>query len=202
MSQTIVFDFGGVLIDWNPYYLYRKVFLNDDQAIKIFLEQIGFYAWNLQQDAGRPFADGVEELCRVFPQHCELIRMYDTRYEETISGPLWPSVRILEALSAQGYPLYGLSNWSVEKFELVRPKYDFFGLFREIIISGAVGLIKPDARIFELMLDMIGLPAQQVLLIDDSQANILTARQLGFDVIHFHNAEALADELAQRGIQV
>jgi 2-haloacid dehalogenase len=191
---AIIFDFGNVLVDWDPRYLYRKL-LGSDQAIEQFLGEVDFFAWNLQHDAGRPFDESIAELCARFPHYCELINAYDERYEESISGPIWPTVEVLRALKDAGYPLYALSNWPSGKFDLVRPKYEFFSWFDDIVVSGKVCLAKPDPRIFELLLERIGRPAQECLFIDDSPRNIAVAQQLGFQTILFRSAEQLKQEL-------
>jgi 2-haloacid dehalogenase len=191
---AIVFDFGNVLVDWNPHYLYRKL-LDGDQAIDQFLGEIDFFQWNLQHDAGRPFDESIAEMCALYPQYCDLIRAYDLRYEESISGPIWPTVEVLRSLKDAGYPLYALSNWPADKFDLVRPKYEFFSWFDDIVISGKVRIAKPDRRIFELLLQRIGRPPGECLFIDDSPKNIAAAQQLGFQTIHFHSAEQLKQDL-------
>jgi len=191
----IIFDFGGVLIDWNPRYLYRKFFERDAASMERFLTEIGFTEWNLQQDTGRPFAEGVADLCERFPAYAGLIRAYDRRWEESIGGLIQPTVAILRRLKQAGFRLHGLSNWSVEKYELVRPKYEFFGWFDTILVSGEVKLIKPDARIYTVLLERIGRKPEECLFIDDSLVNIATADQLGFKTIHFQSPERLEEEL-------
>ena len=199
-QPALVFDFGGVLIEWDPRNLYRKIFNGDMAAVETFLRESKFMEWNLYQDAGRPFSEAVDEFCSRMPQYCDLIRAYDQRYEESISGPNWSTVEILRNLKAAGYPLYGLSNWPDEKWRLVRPKYDFFSWFDYIMISGEVKLAKPDPRIFSLFLEKIGRPAEQCLYIDDSAHNIIVSGQMGFQTIHFESAEQLREELCSRGI--
>jgi len=199
-QPALVFDFGGVLIEWDPRHLYRKVFNGDLQAVETFLRESKFMEWNIHQDAGRPFSEAVDEFCSRMPQYCELIRLYDQRYEESITGPNWQTVEILRALKEAGYPLYGLSNWPAEKWRLVRPKYEFFGWFDYILISGEVRLAKPDPRIFHLFLEQVGRPAEQCLYIDDSLQNIKVSGQIGFQTIHFKSAEQLRAELCQRRI--
>ncbi|TLN14283.1 HAD family phosphatase, partial [bacterium] len=113
-QPAVIFDFGGVLIEWDPFCLYGPYFNNDRAAMQRFLDEIGFTAWNARQDAGRPFAEGVAELSAQFPQHAPLIRAYHERWEETIVGPIEGTVEILHALKQKGYPLYALSNWSAE----------------------------------------------------------------------------------------
>ena len=197
--RALIFDFGGVLVDWNPFYLYSRYFDGDESAMQRFLDEIGFSQWNLEQDRGRPYAEAVEELSWRYPQYAELIQAYDRRWEESISGPIQPTVEILGELRGAGYPLYGLSNWSGEKFRLVRQKYEFFNWFEDILVSGEVKLVKPDERIFNLMLERIGREAGECLLVDDSAANIQAAARLGFQTIHFRSPEQLRGELVQRG---
>jgi 2-haloacid dehalogenase len=197
---AVVFDFGGVLVDWNPRHLYRKVFSGDEDAMERFLEEIHFYEWNQKQDAGRTFSKAVAELCKDFPQYCELIRLYDVRYEESITGPIWESVAILEKLKSSGYLLYGLSNWPEEKYRLVLPKYAFFELFDDIIISGEVKVAKPDKLIFNILLERIKRESWQCVYIDDSKQNIDVALGLGFRCVHYQSPGQLESDLAEAGI--
>ena len=191
---TIIFDFGGVLLDWNPYHLYRRFFANKTEIEK-FLAEINFPEWNKQQDKGRPFAQGVAELSSEFPEYSHLIRAYRENWEESIVGPINGSVTLLKCLKAAGYSVYGLSNWSAETFPIAFNKYEFFNLFDGIIISGEVKIVKPDPAIFELMLRKIGRSPQECLLIDDSGTNIIAAQQLGFVTVHFQSPEQLEGEL-------
>jgi 2-haloacid dehalogenase len=197
---AVVFDFGGVLVDWDPFYLYADYFNGNRSAMQQFLEEIGFVEWNRRQDGGRPFKQGVAELCARFPQHCDLIQAYDLRWAESISGPIEPVVAILRELARQDVALYALSNWSAEKFELVRPRYDFFNLFREVVISGQVRMLKPGEAIFRYLLDRIGRPAGECILIDDTAENIATASKLGFQTIHYRQPDQLQAELDAFGV--
>lgn len=196
----VVFDFGNVLLDWKPYYLYAQFFDGDLQKTQQFLDEIGFKEWNIQQDAGRPFAQAVQELCEQFPQYSELIRAYDVRWEESLGGAIQPVVEVLTALHQSGHELYALSNWSAEKFYLVRPQFAFMDYFKDIVISGEEKLVKPDPRIFEVLIRRTGRPAHELLLIDDSEANVSTARALGMQAIHLTDPESLRGELERIGI--
>ena len=196
-GPAIVFDFGRVLVDWDPRYLYRKLIPGGPQAIDSFLQEVHFYDMVRLQDAGVPVSETVAEWCRRYPQRCELLHAYDKRYEESIVGPIWGTVEIMKALKQAGYSLYGLSNWPADKFRLVRHKYEFFGWLDDIVISGEVGMAKPDERIFHLLLERIGRPASACLFIDDSLHNITAARQLGFQTIQFSSPQALREELTQ-----
>ncbi len=198
---AIVFDFGGVLMDWNPWYLYRRYF-HSPEEMQQFFDEVGFIEWNQKQDAGRPFAEAVQELCSSYPQHAELIRAYDQYWEESIAGPFPATVDLLRRLMEAGYHLYGLSNWSAEKFRIIRQKYPFFEWFADIIVSGEVKLVKPDPSIFALLLDRAGRPAEEVILIDDSLSNIETARRMGFRTVHFQTIEQVTQDLAELGIKI
>lgn len=199
-SPAIIFDFGGVLVDWNPRYLYRKLMPGDEPGMERFLVETDFAGWNHRMDAGRPFSEGVADLCTRFPHYCRLIRAYDDRFLETLGGPIPGTVEILHRLYTTGLPLYGLSNWSAEKFRLVRQHYEFFNWLQDMVISGEVGMAKPDPRIFKAALAMVDRPAGECLFIDDMPANIETARSLGFQVIHFENPAQLERELVGRGL--
>lgn len=198
---ALIFDFGNVLVAWDPWLLYSKL-LENREALEAFLSETGFFEWNLEQDKGRPFDEGVRQLCSRFPHHAALIRAYDERWEESIGGPIEGTVKILGQLKDAGYSLYGLSNWSTEKFSLIRNRYPFFGWFDEIVLSGEVGMVKPDPRLYELILSKIGKPASQCLFIDDSLHNIAAADQLGFQTVHFTSPSKLAKELEKRGLLV
>jgi 2-haloacid dehalogenase len=200
LKLAIVFDFGKVLIDWDPRYLYCKLFNGDEQAVEGFLKEIDFFEWNRQHDAGRPFEETIPELCRRFPHYCEYIWAYHLRYEESITGPVWPTVEILRGLKETGYPLYGLTNWPADKYRLMSPNYEFFNWFDDIVVSGEVMMAKPDPRIYALLLERIGRQASECLFIDDSAANIAIARQLGFQTIHFESADQLKTELSRIGL--
>lgn len=194
--KAIVFDFGGVLVEWNPRLVYRKLF-SSDEAVEKFLNEINFMAWNAEQDRGRPFAEGVAVLCAQFPQYTDLIRRYNEHWEESVPGPIQPVVNILRTLKQAGYPVYALSNWSAEKFKLIRPKYEFFNWLDDIVISGDVRLVKPQPQIFRVLLDRIGRAAHECVFIDDAEANVMVARQLGFHVIRYESPEQLKRDLAE-----
>ena len=196
--RAVVFDFGGVLVDWNPRHLYRKLFRGDDQAMELFLAEIGFAEWNLQQDMGRDFAAAVAELAGRFPHHAELIRAYDERWEESILGPIQTAVDLLRPLKRAGHEIHGLSNWSSEKFALARAKYRFFERFDSILISGDVRLAKPDPQIFAVLLQRIGRTAGECLFVDDSEPNIVVAQTLGFHAVRFNTPAQLRNELQRR----
>jgi len=193
--KTIIFDYGGVLLEWNPRNLYQRFFPNQPEAMEQFLTEINFMDWNAQQDKGRPFAEAVESLSAEFPQYAPLIRAYDEYWEESLGGVIPGSIEILKQLKAKQYPLYGLSNWSGETFLRARQKYEFFDLFDDMVISGDVKMIKPDPAIFEFALQQFKKNASECLYIDDSIANIQQAQKMGFHTIHFESSEQLTKDL-------
>jgi 2-haloacid dehalogenase len=199
-AKVIVFDLGGVLMDWNPYHLYCDKLGLDRRVVDRFMEEVDFAGWNKEQDRGRSFAEATKVLSARFPQYRELIYAYDKFYLDSLGGSIQPVVDIVGKLKSAGYTLYVLSNWSAEKFKMVRSQYPFFEWFDGIVISGEVGLIKPDQAIFELLLERIGRPADECLFIDDHSPNISVAGRLGFQTIQFQSAQQLEAELQQRGI--
>ncbi|MGH7124978.1 MAG: HAD family hydrolase, partial [Stellaceae bacterium] len=168
--SIVVFDLGGVLIDWNPRHLYRKL-IDDEAAMEVFLSTVCTQAWNERQDAGRTFAEAAAILRAQHPHHAELIEAYGSRFDEMMKGPIQGSVTILETLHRRGVPLYALSNWSHETFPLAQCRFDFLNLFRGVVISGEVGVIKPDERIFRILLERHRIEPNHAVYIDDNPRN-------------------------------
>ncbi|HSL42754.1 MAG TPA: HAD family phosphatase [Anaerolineales bacterium] len=198
--KTIVFDFGNVLLEWNPRYLYKRFFPNDPEGMERFLEEVSFMEWNLLQDKGRPFTEGVAVLSKEFPHYSHLIQAYHDYWVESLGESLSGTVEIMKRLKQAGYPLYGLSNWSAETFPQARKKHDFFDLLDDYVISGAVGHVKPHPEIFQILLDKIGRPANECLFIDDALPNIEQAQKLGFETILFESPQQLESNLRELNI--
>jgi 2-haloacid dehalogenase len=198
--KTVVFDVGGVLLDWNPRHLYRELFGSDEGAMESFLAEVCSPAWNLSLDAGKPFAEGVAELCRRFPNHAALIGAYDLRWEEMVRGAFEDTVELAQRLKAKGFPLYALTNFSCEKMALVRPRYDFFTLFDAMVVSGEIGIVKPDPAIYRHLLDRFALVADETLFIDDSDVNVAAAAGAGLRAVRYHSAPQLRAELIRSGL--
>ena len=199
--DAVVFDLGGVLIDWNPRYLFRKL-LPDEAAIDRFLQTVCTPAWNAKQDAGRPFSEGVAELQAQWPEHAALIEAYHTRWIEMIGGPISETVDLLESLHRRGMPLYALTNWSAETFPLVRPLYAFFDRFAGIVVSGEEKLIKPDPAFYRILFNRYALRPERLVFIDDSEPNVETAGALAMDAIHYTSSAALRAALQARNLLV
>lgn len=200
-KPAIIFDLGAVLIDWNPRYLYRKLFA-DEAAMELFFAETDLLAWNARQDEGHPFAQAVSELSERFPHHESHIRAFHERWEEMMPGPIEATVEILAGLRAQGYDLYALSNWSAETYPIAQSRFEFLQWFRAVVISGKVKVCKPDPRIYAHLLALIGRPANECIFIDDSLANYQAAIELGFQAIHFQSAEQLRAALRALGIEI
>jgi 2-haloacid dehalogenase len=196
---AVVFDLGGVLIDWNPRYLYRTLF-DDEAEMEAFLAEVTTQEWNAQQDAGRPWSEAVEALVALHPNRRELIEAYWHRWPETLGGPIEGTVEILRELRARGVRVYALSNWSAETFPLARPRFPFLVWFDGILISGEAKLAKPDPRIFAHLLEKFGLEAGSTVFIDDSAANVRAAEEADLLAIRFSDPPHLREELSELGL--
>ena len=195
--SIVVFDLGGVLIEWDPRHLYRKLFAGDEVAMEHFLATVCTHEWNRCQDAGRSFAEGARLLKTEHPDKAELIDAYGARFHEMMPGPIAGSVEILAELRARGTPLYLLSNFSAETFPPAFERFDFLRWFRGMVISGEVGVIKPDPRIYEIMLTRFAIDPHSAIYIDDVAANAEAARPFGIHAIHFTTPGALREELVR-----
>jgi len=198
--KAIIFDFGNVLLEWDPRYVYQRFFPNDPESMEHFLREVRFMDWNLLQDKGRPFVEGVAVLSREFPHYSHLIQAYHDHWIDSLGPSIAGTVQILQQLKQAGHKLYGLSNWSAETFPYARAKHDFFDLLDDMVISGEVGHVKPDPEIFQILLDKIRRPAKECLFIDDALPNIQQAQKLGFATIHFQSPEQLRGALHEFGI--
>ncbi len=196
---VIIFDFGAVLVDWSPYYLYNKV-MTSDEEIRSFLEEIDFKNWNPKFDRGYSFEKGVEEKVAQFPQHETLIRRFNSHWMDAMGEVMMDTVEIARKLKEAGYSLYGLSNWNATTFEWVKDRFVFLQYLDDFLLSGQVNQVKPEPEIYHTLLNKIGRKAEECLFIDDSAANINTAQEIGFQTILFTSAQQLAAELTNRGI--
>jgi 2-haloacid dehalogenase len=198
-TDAVVFDLGGVLIDWDPRLLYRKL-LADEAAVEEFLATVCTPEWNAEQDRGRPFAEAVAELVERHPAHAAAITAYHERWTEMLGGEIPGTVAVLAELRAAGVPLYALSNWSAETFRLTRGRFPFLEWFDGLVVSGEEGVTKPDRRVFELLIERFGLVPAATLFVDDSAANVTAARDLGLDAVRFRDAAGLRRDLTARGL--
>jgi 2-haloacid dehalogenase len=198
--STIIFDLGGVLIDWNPAYLYRKIFATEEEVTH-FLTNICTPDWNEEQDAGRSLQLATDILVQKHPEYESAIRAFYGRWEEMLGGPIQGTVDLLTQFHQEKrYRLYALTNWSSETFPIAQARYDFLQLFEGILVSGEEGIKKPDAKIYQLILDRYQLKAEKSIFIDDNLRNIVAAEALGINTIHFKSAEQLKDTLISKAI--
>lgn len=196
--EAVVFDLGGVLIDWNPRHLYRSLF-EDEAEMEAFLRDVCSPAWNLEQDRGRPFAEAIELLSAEFPAYATLIAAYFERWPEMLRGPIDDTVEILRELRDAGrVRLFALTNWSAETFHHALERFSFLEWFDGIVVSGREGLVKPDPAIYRLLTDRYGLDPGRTLFIDDVERNVEGARTAGLQAIHFECPAALRRELQER----
>ena len=198
-NRFLIFDLGGVLIDWNPRYLYREIFA-DEVEMEFFLNQVCTPAWNAQMDLDKSFKDAADELIMSYPEYTTQIQIWYDRWEEMIGGPITGTVEILKEIKQSGYPLAALSNWSAETFPIANRKYDFLSWFTHVVISGEAGLVKPDPKIFHLLLQAINRDPEDCIFIDDTQENIQIAQELGFEGILFSSPLQLRDQLEHLGV--
>lgn len=181
--QNIIFDFGGVLIDWNPKYLYENVF-DTEEEMNYFLENVCRYDWNVLQDAGRPVSEATMLLQEKHPEYSEQISYYYGRWEEMLGGTIDENVKLIKPLKKR-YKLFGLTNWSAETLPIAIDRYSFFKDLDGIVVSGDEKIVKPDPKIYEVLLRRYNLDAESSLFIDDNADNIETANKMGFKTVHF-----------------
>lgn len=199
MVTHFLFDIGNVLIDWNPAHLFSQIF-DDEQELEFFLTEVCPQSWNVEQDRGRSWLDGIEEAKSRHPAYSKAIDTYWERWLETVNGPIQETVDILLWLRSEGYPVFALSNYARETFAMTEEKYPFLKEFDGRIISAHEGLIKPDPAIFLLAEERFNLPRETTLFIDDSKANIDSAGALGFLTHHFNEPSRLKTHLRELGI--
>ena len=197
---AVVFDIGNVLYDWDPKVLYRRL-ITDDEALDVFLRDVCSKEWHFQHDAGRPFAETSAELCAKFPDHADLIAQWGPRFSEQIPGPISGMPELVSDLDAAGIPLFAITNFSDEFFTPFREREAaMFDRFRDIVVSGAEKLVKPDVEIYHLALQRFGLAPGEALFVDDRQDNVDAAAAVGMHSVLFNDAAALRADLKQQGL--
>ncbi|HMQ06431.1 MAG TPA: HAD family phosphatase [Saprospiraceae bacterium] len=199
--RNIIFDLGGVLIDWNPRYLYRKLF-RTEAAVEYFLQNITTFPWNEEQDAGRPLHIATQILIDRFPEYSPEIDAYYGKWEEDMLGDAHDNmVQLLrEFIENPSYRVYALTNWSAETFPVARRKFPFLSWFEGIVVSGEEKVKKPDPAIYHILLKRFDLITNECLFIDDSVKNVSGAKRVGLHAIHFQNVDQLKNDLIPFGI--
>jgi 2-haloacid dehalogenase len=204
--KALVFDFGGVLIDWNREHLYKHL-IPDETERRWFLDNVCKMEWVVQQDGGQTIEEGTAELIAVYPEHEALIRAFYARWPEMVSGVMEEGVALVDRLEAAGVPLFGLTNWSAETFPYAWERFDVLRKFREIVVSGRVGLVKPDPQIFDLMRAEIekqlpGIQPDELVFIDDNLKNAQAASALGWHGVHYTGARDTETKLRALNLPV
>ena len=199
--HIVVFDIGNVLVSWNMRNLFAKL-IDDSDKLDAFLANVCTMEWHCALDAGATYTEIIADLSARFPEHSELIALYDPRWQETIAGAIEGSVAILERLRAAGVPNYAITNFPAEKFDETCALYPFLSGFHGVIVSGRERVVKPDAAIFRLFLDRFGLPAGHCVFIDDNPANVAAAREIGMTALAFEDADKLGHDLRALGLPV
>jgi 2-haloacid dehalogenase len=198
--SVAIFDLGGVLLDWNPRHLYRKLFDGDEAAMEQFLATVCTTEWNERQDAGRSFAEATRELLPRHADKIELIEAFGKRSGEMIAGAIDGTVDVLVELRARGVPIYAITNWSAETFPPQRQRFAFLSWFDGIVVSGMEGVMKPDPRIFRILCQRHRIAPETAVFIDDVADNAAAATALGMHGIHFRSADQLRRELVAVGM--
>ena len=200
MINTIIFDFGGVLVDWNPRYLYSKI-IKDEEEIERFLAEVCTSDWNEEQDAGRTLQEATDHLIKNYPDKEEYIRAYYSRWEEMLGGVFEGTVEILrELIESKKYKVLGLTNWSAETFPIAQRKYDFLNWFDGIVVSGTEKCRKPFPEFYQILLDRYEVNPAEAVFIDDNIRNVKAADEMGIEGIHFLSPEQLRTTLREKGI--
>jgi 2-haloacid dehalogenase len=196
---AVVFDLGGVLLDWNPRHLYRGLF-DDEADMERFLSEVCTMEWHHAHDLGVPPNRTIPPLIAAHPEYAEMIRAWPERSEEMVAGPIDASVEILRELKVAGVPVYALTNMESWTYPSRRDRYPFLRWFDGTLVSGFEGVAKPDPRVFELLLDRFGLTAETTLFIDDSPKNVAAARSLGLPAVEFESPAQLRQSLEEAGL--
>jgi 2-haloacid dehalogenase len=198
--ETVIFDLGGVLIDWNPDYVYKTIF-NDETKMREFYDEICTSEWNEEQDAGRGLKEATEELVARFPKEEKNIRAYYDRWEEMLKGEIEGTVKVLEEIKKRNeVKLYALTNWSAETFPVALKRFPFLQWFDGKLVSGEEKMRKPFIEIYELLLKRFNIKSDTAIYIDDNERNLKAPREMGIHTILFKSPPQLEDELKQLGI--
>ncbi|MCB0717039.1 MAG: HAD family phosphatase [Bacteroidetes bacterium] len=201
MINTVIFDLGGVLIDWSPHHVFDPIFGDDDERRKYFFDNVCTHDWNEQQDAGYPIAKATEERVALFPDWEQEIRAYYGQWEKMLGGPIHGSVDILRELRDRGeHKLLALTNWSAETFPVAEERYDFLQWFEGIAVSGREKTRKPFPDFFRILFDRFGADPQSSVFIDDNLRNVEAGRELGMKGIRFESADQLRADLGRLGV--
>jgi len=197
--DAVLFDLGKVLLDWSPRYYYERFFAGDEGALARFLDEVVAPEWILEMDRGRPMDEAIAARQRLYPEHAELIARWREGWPEMLRGEIAGTVEILEELATRGRRLYALTNFSHETWPVARQRFGFLERFEQVVVSGEVGLVKPDPRIYRLAIERCRLEPARTVFVDDMPANAEAARAEGLQAVHFTTPERLREDLLKLG---
>lgn len=200
--KTIIFDLGGVLVDWNPEYVYLNEFDGNRKKMNWFFDNICTSDWNEEQDGGKLIKTATKERIKLFPEHKKLIKMYYGRWDEMLKGEIIESVNILKKLKSKNYKLIALTNWSFETFPVAIKRFDFLKLFNGIVVSGKIKMLKPFKEIYNYTINKYELSPSECVFIDDRLSNVQGAINYGIKGIHFQSSMQLIKELKKLNIEI
>jgi 2-haloacid dehalogenase len=195
-----ILDLGGVLVDWNPRHLYRKLFPNDEAAMERFLSEIATPDWNRQLDGGRGFQEAIDELSARHPEHAQLLQAYSDRWPEMLGDVDVGTASVIRELRSRGLKVYALSNWSAETYPLALGRVPELTLFDDVLISGEAKRTKPDPLLFEQAIERFAIDPVATVFVDDQIDNLEGARKAGLIAIHFTDSTALRSTLTDMGV--
>ena len=195
MIKNIIFDFGAVLVDWNPHYLFDKYFKTIEESTW-FIKNVCTSEWNAEMDCGKSFAQAVKERTAMFPDYAEPLKLYETNWMDTMGEEMPGMYDLIKSLKENGFPvIYGLTNWSAETFPEVKKRYRIFSLIDKMVVSGEVKMLKPNPEIYQALLNKFNLKAEDSLFIDDNVKNVEGAKNVGMKALRFENASKLRQDL-------
>lgn len=198
----VLFDLGKVLLDWDPRYFYRQFFPGDEAALERFLAEAAPTDWTLSMDRGEPVAEAIARRQREAPEHAALIGRWFEGWPRMLRGEIADSVDILDAVDRAGYPIYALTNFSTETWPIATARCAVLGRFRDVVISGEVGMVKPEHEIYRHTIERCGLDPARTLFIDDLSVNVQAARECGLNAVQFTSAQRLRADLAAHGVRL
>jgi 2-haloacid dehalogenase len=199
MGRSVVFDLGGVLVDWDPRYLLRQVMAGREEEMEWLLSEVLDHEWHLARDRGDSWPTAIDTLVSAHPEYTDVFRAYDERWAETMAGEHRATVAVLADLREAGVPLYALTNWAAHTFHHAEERFAWLDWFEGIVVSGRVNLVKPDPAIFHHVLDAFGLIGAETFFTDDHEPNVIAAHAVGIDAHLFTSAAALREELVTGG---
>jgi len=198
--DTVLFDLGKVLLDWSPRYYYERFFAGDERALERFLDEVVAPTWIVEMDRGLPMTEAIAARQRLYPEHAELIARWREGWPEMLRGEIAGTVAVLDELGSRGRRLYALTNFSHETWPIARARFEFLARFEDVVVSGEVGMVKPDPRIYRLAIERCRLEPARTVFVDDLPANVEAARGEGLHAVHFTTPERLRDDLVALGV--